>query len=192
MEDPEGKEVSQCYSVKQESEHQVRIYLAGKVSKNCWRPSIAKGVNALSNAFGDTCPSAHGDEGVERIARKLSFPVMEKAIFGKHAYVGPYFVSCDHGCWHGDNTHGLRDITRETVFGLCLAAVMRADLVFAWIDSQDCFGTIAELGFAKGHGKQIIIAGPEKYEDMWFVYLLADRFIEAKNAIEGLHAALGE
>ena len=54
-----------------------------------------------------------------------------------------------------------------------MAVIRKADLVFAWIDSLDCYGTIVEIGYAHGRQKKIVIAGPEFYKDLWFVYQFA-------------------
>src|SRR5581483_9440880 len=97
-------------------------------------------------------------------------------IFGSHDYVGPFFLSCDHGCYHGPSSHGYGygpDAQHRLVSGLCLGALHRADLIFAWIDSRDCYGTLVELGYAKSMGKRIVIAGPRYFKDLWFCYALA-------------------
>jgi hypothetical protein len=48
-------------------------------------------------------------------------------------------------------------------------------VVFAWLDSPDAYGTVCELGYAAALGKQIWIAGPKRFRDMWFVYRLDTR-----------------
>lgn len=94
-----------------------------------------------------------------------------------------------HGCSHGEDTHGVRYFVavegpdgEESFFthsgcigGVvvekCLAALRTADVVFAWIDSLDCYGTIAEIGFAIGIGIPVLVAGPRRFRDMWFLYM---------------------
>ena len=61
------------------------------------------------------------------------------------------------------------------VHDLCAKAIQSSDLVFAWIDSPDCYGTIAEIGYAAALGKTIWIAGPRRYRDLWFVYQYAHK-----------------
>jgi hypothetical protein len=62
---------------------------------------------------------------------------------------------------------------REKVCALCLQALRRADLVFAWIDSPTAYGTLVELGFAHALGRTIWLAGPTAFEDLWFGYQMA-------------------
>lgn len=64
---------------------------------------------------------------------------------------------------------------RSEVTAACAAAIRRSDLLFAWIDELDCYGTIAEIGFAAALGKMIWIAGSRRFRDMWFVYEQASR-----------------
>jgi hypothetical protein len=52
--------------------------------------------------------------------------------------------------------------------------------VFAWIDSADAYGTIAELGYAAALHKRIWICfdlqhRDELLRDMWFTAMLAER-----------------
>ena len=98
------------------------------------------------------------------------WPVLFRAILGRFDYVGPYFTRFE---WHSRPTHGvwLEDVpwnhcgdtpyVRTEVTRLCLDAVARADLVFAWIDTPDCYGTLFELGYAKALGKRCAVYFPQ-------------------------------
>lgn len=154
----------------------MKIYLAGKITKNGWRNTIFD-------------PSLHADTIYDpasvtsiNMRKVANWPVFCDVLTGGNDYVGPYFMADDHGCGHGNNSHGVGaggyDITclgdcnpsqKQTV-DLCRKAIIACDLVFAWIDAEDCYGTIAELGYAKALNKTIHIAGSEKFEDLWFVY----------------------
>lgn len=52
-----------------------------------------------------------------------------------------------------------------------MIAIDRSDLVFAWIDSLDCYGTIMEIGLAKSLGRPIAIAVHHKLsvKELWLV-----------------------
>lgn len=130
-----------------------RVYLAGKISKMDWRLFLVPNL------------------------RETSFenPLIETDLY---TYVGPFFVSCDHGCNHQDNSHGAiagykfgespyksTDVIRNNNAGL-----NRADLVFAYITSIDCFGTLFELGYATRAGKTVVIAFAPKipHTDFWY------------------------
>lgn len=154
------------------------VYLAGKIAKNDWRNE----------------------------ARDLGFNV-----------TGPNFVSCDHGCCHGDSLHGVgawgypipNDEIRhascveaeETRYGSriktvddCLGQIRAADVMYVWAgDFHTAYGTLAEIGYARGRRKYVIIAtdDPDALKDQWFAVTMADAIIYAPAPIEGLHAAFG-
>ena len=107
------------------------------------------------------------------------------------AYTGPFFVDLNgghgfsyyDGAEHGANVdtsdharqHGAQlEDSRKEVQSLCFQAIARADVLFAYIDCIDCYGTIAEIGYAKALGKIIWIAGSRRYDDLWFVYSMAN------------------
>lgn len=146
----------------------MKIYLAGKISKNCWRHDVVTGLRDAFSIEG----LARGDE--------FSWPVMEKAIFGLHDYTGPYFVSCNHGCYHGVDSHGMavdrvgghclgcwpkRGTTEQGVVGACLSAIERSDLVFCWFESRDIYGSLFEIGYAAGLGKTVVGSNPYSADD---------------------------
>lgn len=136
------------------------IYLAGKISKNCWRHEIVDG--DLRDHSGSLS----------------EWPVWNKCIFDEHDYCGPFFVGCDHGCYHNRTSHGVgadadfhngggcgvtdRDISRLEVHANCVCAISKCTHFFAWIDSTDCYGTIYEIGIAFALGKKIGIGHPVK------------------------------
>ncbi len=141
------------------------VYLAGKMTKNSWR--------------GDTrLPT----EKIDRL------PVKEAHIKLKNGkrldYTGPYTLGCDHGCYHqyphawGAGMSGPWTCPEKPdpgIADLCLNAINRSDLVFAWIDTEDCFGTIAEIGYAIAKRKIVYIAGPSLFRELWFSYQIADK-----------------
>jgi len=151
-----------------------RVYLAGKIRKHCWRHSLVSGLREHT-----------WDDGV--------LPQ------GEFDYIGPFFVGCDHGCFHGTDSHGafpgcgagacpgLDDVStihasHQEVSTLCLLAITRADLMFCYIDSTDCFGTLVEIGYALAHQIPFVIAiAPGLAEsgnnDFWFPCIKAHRVI---------------
>lgn len=165
-----------------------KIYLAGKIRKNCWRHGI---VSSLDRAIDfHTC----GDEP------PYEWPVLSKAILGTFDYTGPFFIGCDHGCFHGDGSHGYSstyDIDSDgdghldyvasigdpgKVVNLCLDAVRKCDTVFAWVDAEGAYGTAVELGYAKALGKEIVVASNNWPVDMWFAKEMADVVIQSESA----------
>ena len=138
----------------------LKVYLAGKISKNCWRHSLV-----------DDLRYHQWDMG----------PLIQSHFI----YIGPFFVGCDHGCYHYPSNHGSSltstfgcypelELEKAEVAKKCRDAIAEADLVFAYINAKDCYGTIAEIERAHTLGKRVIIVfGPkiksQTNNDMWFV-----------------------
>lgn len=163
----------------------MKVYLAGKITKHGWRFDLVKGLRSARDWKG-------------------SFPVLHNAIFEEHDYVGPFFVACDHGCYHGEATHGVgldhdygeiesaRDLDRQTVVNLCFQAIQSADLIFAWLDNDTAYGSLVEIGYALGQGKPVYVCfAPDQalMMDMWFAATSAIR-VMAENPTDGLVLAL--
>ena len=119
-----------------------KIYLAGKIRANCWRHRLVP--NLRDSTWGDA-----------------------PLYCDTYLYVGPFFVGCDHRCYHGESTHGnynkydlCRQLgtTRREIRHRCLAAVEECDIFVAYIDSHDCYGTIAEIQHALDISKLVVIA----------------------------------
>jgi hypothetical protein len=141
------------------------IYLAGKIRHYCWRNSLVDGLH-----------NQHWDDGV-----------LPQALFN---YVGPFFVSCDHGCFHNTNSHGAIarkadslcpgrgelaefDFPHHEIAALCLGAIDKANLVFCYIDSADCHGTLVEIGYAHARNIPVVITfapgiATAQSNDFWF------------------------
>lgn len=162
--------------VRQPAEHHY-AYLAGKISANDWRNSFySPGVVYPDN-----------------IKRGLEFKVNENL-----TVTGPFFISCDHGCYHGPNNHGVGAVnsmpiifdgneecsgcmgaffTRDDVLNICKTQIDKADILLAYIDENNCYGTLAEIGFAHAQGKDIVIvfADENLKQEMWFADKMQQR-----------------
>jgi len=156
----------------------IDVYMAGKIEKgdNKWRDQLEK-----QNRYTDF-------------------------IFNRS---GPFFISDDHGCFHGEDSHGRGsnksvpcmgsdELTEkqyegsqspESVFDLCKKQIKESDIVFAWVDEPDAFGTLYELGMCYGICKPVFMAMPTRFsnaygkpfdgrpEDLWFSTIGADQFV---------------
>lgn len=157
-----------------------------------------------NKAYENTVPWTEDQGGVHAI----KWPIISKGVMGKFDYVGPYRMGTNHGPYNG--THGLRErgeisdeqfydaeafaahlktvafneltAARRKTWELCKGAIEQSDLVFAWIDSEQTYGTILEIGYAKAKGIPVWIGYPESFGDMWLVYQVADRITRAKTA----------
>jgi hypothetical protein len=159
-----------------------RVYLAGKIQKNDWRHSIFPELR--------TAELLNGVGRVEALGDGLT-------------YAGPYFVSCGHGCAHGEGDHGRGssekgcfvskrngDLNlRMKVAKNCLKSLDSATFVFCWIEDFTAFGTLFELGYARAMNKPTFVAikkrteGNELNSDLWFCLTQAQKWIESESPI---------
>ena len=137
-----------------------KVYLAGKIRQTCWRHLLIDGLR--NHSWNDGALT------------QVDFD-----------YLGPFFTSCNHGCYHRDSSHGAGigctpdfDIHAWCIAQYCRHAVQQSDLVFAYIESSDCYGTIAELERAHTKNIPVVIAfapglATPIANDFWFVCTLA-------------------
>lgn len=192
-----------------------RVYMAGKIAKGDWRHTLVG--PSLRNA------SLTLDRTTETIR-----PI-DPVTVGGFEYAGPFFLGDDHGCFHGPHSHGfgllhwpsgegsglvddrLMDALhpdrpdwwfherRNLISRSCLQQVTSADVVFAWIDQYDAYGTLVELGYAAAKGIPTYVNfnlmydrpghGPDSptsvWNDWWFaeqVAASADMDVDAEAA----------
>jgi len=170
----------------------VRTYLAGKIAKGGWRSRLVEWHPDY------TAPKWWGTYS--------GWP--ELTISPGLTCVGPYAISDDHGCFHGNETHGVGaamwdmgghgylvcggsydGVPRHVVHAWCLDAIKRCDVIFAWLDDLTAHGTLIELGYAKALGKPIFIGFPDHltFHELWFArhlttWIVVGEFDEAWGA----------
>ena len=150
------------------------VYIAGKVAKNGFRNRLVQGLR-----------NHQWNDGI-----------LSHRNFN---YVGPFFVSCDHGCFHNPGSHGVImskelsacphrdkheefDFYRNEISEQCIRAILRSDLVFCYIDSPDCYGTLVEIGYAiAGEIPLVIVFAPGlaslEFNEFWFACAFAKQVI---------------
>lgn len=174
-----------------------RVYMAGKVAKLDWRHGI------VGPYLRNVDLRYDGQTNLVRPERSYVVDGFE--------YAGPFFLGDDHGCFHGPHSHGFGALhwpecavgevsdeiaqaserlygnggdwakTREIIHQSCLNWLRSSDVVFAWIESYDAYGTLVELGYAAALGIPIYLAfdlmfdgprGPDApsstWNDLWF------------------------
>ena len=137
-----------------------RVFLAGKIGKGDFRH--------------DLVPNLRGWEATDGPLECDGF-----------TYVGPFFRACDHGCYHRPGSHGVsvigcdgEDVTRRDVFLRNDTALKSSDLVFAYIDAPDCYGTIVEIVSAVENRIPVYLAFAPgiDHDDFWYVQMMVGQF----------------
>ena len=124
------------------------FYAIGKITKNGWR-----------NDFGVLMPCDW-----EEYANASPRPVH----FG-FEYSGPFFIACDHGCAHLNQSHATADCSSgfefraAQVFAQSKRQIQQAGFVFVWAgigeDALDtAYGSLIEIGIANALHKPILLA----------------------------------
>ncbi len=157
----------------------MKIYLAGKITNSNWRKELL----IESGADENWVNQALGSED--------RWECKEGVLLGGFDLTGPFCIAEEHISDYVPDNHGyILDRegsgvvghlecfeTRPKVLRLCQQAIQESDLIFAWIDTLDCYGTIAEIGYAKALEKTIAVAfdsKPTRYDDLWFIRQMAD------------------
>ncbi len=161
----------------------IRVYAAGKITKNGWRHGLFPVIDDADYENPDATPWPSDAP----IGSSLPGAV----------YVGPHFMSDDHGCYHGENSHGVAagdmacsvypGLSRPEVAARCLGAIRSATHVFAWVDDPTCHGTLVEIGYARALGKQVHLythGGRKELDDLWFAGQIATAHGSATTAKE--------
>jgi len=129
-------------------------------------------------------------------------------------YSGPYTVACDHGCshasftpdekhvwrdageqpmshdWRGTGTHGSASsfcvgrIYPRSIMERSCDGIRKADCVFVWIEDEECFGTLVEIGYAVALKKRVYVAHHPAIStsgEMWFAFESATKIVETED-----------
>lgn len=182
-----------------------KFYLAGKITKTTWRSEIVKEwqFETSDAPFRSGIAESGGSEWrvVPHASECMSGVFLD--------YVGPWWAPANdwgHACATNgvyphaygkeeEDNHGMplgyiSDENMEwatgTVANLVREAIAGCDMVFAWIDSNDCLGTMFELGMAWRAGKAVVVASPTKFDwrETWLARQFAGHLVFADSAGE--------
>ena len=110
--------------------------------------------------------------------------VLERHLFGvRFLYTGPWqAVGSYHGLVHGITDYGTLD--PRGIVARAQHGIEQCDICFALLDGEDCYGTLAEIGYAKGLGKPIVVGVEDHLSqrepphqmgtELWFAIEMAD------------------
>lgn len=159
------------------------VYLAGKITGTTWRDQLvgnSKWSHENHGLLDDAIEvDSYGNRMWKPIPNALSLPGDPRAL----AMTGPWWIP-RHGGGHGfigdnHNWHAGCDSTVSTSVNVKLA-IQASDMIFAWIDSLDCYGTIAEIAMTYNTTKRVIVAVPSNFDrsELWLMFRLVDEVIE--------------
>jgi len=171
------------------------VYLAGKITDSNWRDDL---VDGYSYERGGVVADAYNSISCwQTVKEALCVPDGRRLNL-----TGPFWRPLDSDGGHGtirnnrgEHCCGYLGHHGEFVMDTCLVPMIRtainfSDLVFAWIDSLDCYGTLIELGFAHALEKCIAVASSERPKsklgrnELWMVDSIADYSIKASSPKE--------
>jgi hypothetical protein len=173
----------------------MNVYLAGKVDpKNgAWRNAILGMDYAYDSRKRErvsvprwATETPYDDDWKSVVNRWTPRPGI---VLGLHTYTGPYRqeirpdVDWKHkGEFHGVTTWGMHGDfhtpgAEDHIATEAKAAIERSDLIFAYLNTPDAFGTLLEIGYAAALGKFVSLVIHEDAmwspEDYWFVMRFA-------------------
>lgn len=174
------------------------VYLAGKVTGTDWRDAF---FDCEGKWSGENHSSAQPDNGLDwGIARgAIKTPTGKRLDF-----VGPWWKSLGgggHG-WVGHDSDGKHQFANkvthdesrtdpyELMGNIILSLNSPGLLVFAWIDTPDCYGTLIEIGRCAGslyRNPVIALAMPPTFDpkhDFWMAQYTAHINLRAETPIE--------
>lgn len=186
----------------------MKIYLAGKIcpQRGSWRDALIEtryDTTRRAEVPGWHLVRAEDDNSyVDSDGHRVSLPwptAPNTRVLGLHEYVGPYRTVLASGTpewkyygeFHGsivEGQHGASNGTDDDlIVAQCRAAIERADLVFAYINSPDCYGTLVELGMAVA-SNVFTVAAFERgvgwdWDDYWFTQEVIDAVVDAPPTI---------
>jgi hypothetical protein len=175
----------------------IKIYFAGKISHSDWRHKIIPNLRNASNdvGVGSSCPEIEHVGHLGRYAtHSIEFNIQPnpRNVPVPALYVGPFFVGCDHGCFHGKNSHGtlgalndtkahdldstsfiMAESVRDIVWSNAARQIQSCHVLLAHFDNDEvctAYGTIAEIGYASALGRRVILSGAcHGDSNLWFV-----------------------
>lgn len=163
------------------------VYLAGRISNGngSWRSEIIPGWDVDGNhAKGGDAEGPFAFDIPDGRPVAYSGPFWTDIYAGHGGGLGPHAAAG----WDGiGEHHGFVESASVESTPLALSIrnwIAASDLVFAWLDSRDAFGTLVEIGYASGVCKTIVVAAPDMDRELWLAAAFAHRFIRARSAGE--------
>lgn len=162
----------------------MKVYLAGRIKPNDWRCELTVEPSPIHDV---------------KEWREVSELLMKDG----NTLVGPFFIACDHGCYHGNCSHGAGILkctcdggsaSAHEVFTKALGGIAQCDLFFVWAgeDFDEAHGTMVEIGYARAWNKRIVIGTNSEQVRAWFSMQAADLIVRSDNPIDAYMQATGQ
>jgi hypothetical protein len=152
------------------------FYLAGKITGTAWRESIVPGWSEENHslAYGFAFLDYEQDKtwaivpnACTELGAGLHFtgPWWKDTASGGHSVSGASLHPHGYGSQIQDCDLPDCEVRqlRTEVLSAVQSAIGMSDMLFAWIDSADCYGTIYEIGYAKALGKPVVVGISEDF-----------------------------
>lgn len=170
------------------------FYLAGKITCTAWRETIVDewSFENHSSSYGQAYMD-YEDDGTWAVVPHAC-TVLDSISLN---YTGPWWRDpfC-HGQSHDSNyPHGYsadgqpwkEESDKKQIANAVSKAIRESDLLFAWIDSYDCYGTLLEIGYARGLGKIVVAVFSDTIDtrELWLTQAAATYSLTAKTPRNG-------
>jgi len=170
------------------------FYLAGKITGTTWRETIVDEWS-FENHSSSYCQAYmdYEEDGTWAVVPHACTVLDSISL----SYTGPWWRDpfC-HGLSHDSNyPHGYsadgepwkEESDKKQIANAVSKAIRESDLLFAWIDSHDCYGTLLEIGYAKGLGKTIVAVFSDEIDtsQLWLTQAAATYSLTAKTPRDG-------
>lgn len=144
------------------------FYLAGKITGTDWRDAIVPNWSEENHSW----TYSHALWNWDQAKRWSVVPAVCSVNGVTLDYAGPWWrdVFCHGRATSSYEPHGYGDdlgnlineqsdsTIRQEIAAAVSSAVLASDMVFAWIDSDDAYGTLFEIGMAAGLDKCVVVA----------------------------------
>lgn len=197
----------------------MRIFLSGKVDQlyGSWRDYLLGVRHEWRDNKRLELPkweiiATKGDDYNYRGYSVSEWPILYGTVLETHDYTGPFrqtipdinYPTKWSGYFHGIESfgsHGQMDESeKKQVVNHCKASIDKSDMVFAYINSRDCYGTLVEIGYAAARGIFVSLAidcFEHNEDDIWFAseianYVIYRHYEEKPDEKMFLHNALLE
>lgn len=185
--------------MKAKGANHIRVYLAGKISQNDWRHAIFRNLSGATDEKNITLDK-FVYAGPYFICANINTNIPYNTYHGENTHGrGVGKSDADYSDEDGGldshwsivgkphDGYGRGPDDRAGVVSKCLFWIEESDIIFAWLDKNDAYGTLVELGLAHSLGKPIFLAMPigfKAHQDMWFAWTLADMAIMTANHLQ--------